>query len=231
MQMYKYIVIDDEPLAREIIINFAANVDWLELAGEFGSASAAMDAVNSCDIVFIDINMPKISGLDFIKSLKNPPLFVFTTAYREFAVEAFELNAVDYLVKPFSFDRFLQSTNKLYLQLQTNSQPDSSQSRDFILVKTDTRYVKIEIPTIKYIEAYREYVKIHTTEKVVLSLISMKKLQEMLPADLFFRIHRSYIISIKHLDIIQGFEAKLGDATLPISRDLRDELLLFLQNN
>lgn len=231
MQKYKYIVIDDEPLAREIIINFAANVDWLELTGEFGSASAAMAAINICDIVFIDINMPKISGLDFIKSLKNPPLFVFTTAYREFAVEAFELNAVDYLVKPFSFDRFLQSTNKLYLNLQSNSQPESTQSKDFILVKTDTRYVKIEIPTIKYIEAYREYVKIHTTEKVVLSLISMKKLQEMLPADLFFRIHRSYIISIKHLDIIQGFEVKLGDATLPISRDLRDELLMFLQNN
>lgn len=236
---YKYIIIDDEPLAREIIRNFANNIEWLELVGQFPSANQAFPIINSneCDIVFIDINMPKINGLDFIKSLKSAPLFVFSTAFREYAVEAFELNAVDYLLKPFSFDRFLQACNKLYEKLESKSEQaneanllNKANTKDFILVKSDTRFIKIEIDKIIYIEAYREYVKIHCTDQMVLSLISMKSIMELVPKDMFYRIHRSYIISIKYVEMIQGFDLIINKISLPISRELRDDFIEFLQN-
>lgn len=231
IQTYNYIVIDDEPLAREIVRTFAGNIEWMKLLGEFGSASQSFELIHSevCDMVFLDINMPKINGLDFVKSLKNPPLFVFMTAYREFAVEAFELNAVDYLVKPFSFDRFLQAATKMQQLLQANNHKQTK-IKDYILVKSDTRFIKIEFSSIIYIEAYREYVKIHTVDGVILSLISMKSIFDDLPKEMFFRIHRSFIISIKYLEVIQGFEVVVHGATLPVSREVRDELILFLQN-
>lgn len=231
MQQYNYIIIDDEPLAREIVRTFAGNIEWMKLLAEFGSAGQSFELINSevCDMVFLDINMPKINGLDFVKSLKNPPLFVFMTAYREFAVEAFELNAVDYLVKPFSFDRFLQAATKMQQLLQVNNHKQVK-SKNYILVKSDTRFIKVEIESIFYIEAYREYVKIHTTDGVILSLTSMKTILDDLPKETFFRIHRSFIISIKYLEVIQGFEVVVHGTTLPVSREVRDELILFLQN-
>ena len=231
MQKYTYMIIDDEPLAREVIRHHAQNIEWLECVGEFGAAAPALTSIQSggCDMVFLDITMPKINGVEFIKSLAHPPLFIFTTAYREYAVEAFELSAVDYLVKPFSFDRFLQAAMKAYQLLQARTPVSPRREKEFILIKSDTRFINVEIDSIVYIEAYREYVKIHTTDTTILSLTSMKNIADMLPAEMFFRIHRSYLISIQYLDMIQGYEAIVAGTTLPVSRDTRDELIEFLQ--
>lgn len=232
MKTINYIIIDDEPLARDIIRTFADKISWLKLKGQFANASSAYSMMLSPDthLAFVDINMPQISGIDLIKSLKNPPQFIFTTAYREYAVTAFEINAVDYLVKPFAFDRFLQAINKAANILNLANKENQPQEKDFIIVKSDNRHIKININSIIYIEAYREYVKIHTTDSIVLSLLSMKTILEMLPKVQFFRIHRSYIISLKHLDYVQGFEVFVNNTKLPISREIKDDFLLFLQN-
>jgi DNA-binding LytR/AlgR family response regulator len=231
MHKYNFIIVEDEPLAREIIRTYSERIDNINITGEYSNANDSIAAISSleCDFAVIDINMPKISGIELIKSIKNPPEFIITTANREFAVEAFEINAVDYLVKPFSFDRYLSAVNKIIQKLSYKFAKIQIPDKDFIMVKSDNMFIKIEISEIYYIEAYREYVKIHTRNSTILSLVSMKNILDMLPKDKFFRIHRSFIISIKHLDFVRGFEVIINNKTLPISRELKDEFILMLQ--
>ena len=206
--MIKVLAIDDEPLALQQLAAYIKKVPFLQLMGECQSATEAKEILNreTIDAVFCDINMPDLNGMDFVKSLAAPPLVVFTTAYSEYAVEGFKVNAVDYLLKPFGLDDFRRAANRLQERLATPAAPESvpemhaqADEDDSIFVKTDYKVVKVAISDIRYIEGMSEYVKIYfDSQKPITALLSMKKLEEQLPAG-FMRIHRSYIINLQKI--------------------------------
>ena len=201
--MIRCLAIDDEPLALQQLTTYIGKVPFLELAAQCQSAMEARKFLeqDTVDAIFCDINMPDLNGMDFIKSLQAPPLIVFTTAYSEYAVEGFKVNAVDYLLKPFGLDDFRRAANRIKERLEnvsTNTQhPTPNTQPDTLFVKTDYRMVKINIPDIRYIEGMSEYLKIYLEgeEKPIITLLSMKKIETRLPEN-FMRIHRSYIVNL-----------------------------------
>ncbi len=201
--MIRCLAIDDEPLALQQLITYIGKVPFLELAAQCQSAMEARKFLeqDSVDAIFCDINMPDLNGMDFVKSLQAPPLIVFTTAYSEYAVEGFKVNAVDYLLKPFGLDDFRRAANRIKERLEivsTNTQhPTPNTQPDALFVKTDYRMVKINIADIRYIEGMSEYLKIYLVgeDKPIITLLSMKKIESRLPEN-FMRIHRSYIVNL-----------------------------------
>ena len=222
----KCLVIDDEQPAREILEKHISGVESLELAGSCTNAVEALSFLqsNTVDLLFLDIQMPHILGTNFIRTLKNPPKVIFTTAYRKYAVEGFELDAVDFLLKPISFDRFLKAVNKiLHLNLQSNVSTTSSENHNepaqpFLYVRVDRKMVKVLFNDILYIEGLRDYVKIYTTSKALITKHLLSSLEEMLPADSFLRIHRSYIVSINKIDSYNTDTIGIEKKELPIGR-------------
>ena len=207
--MIRCLAVDDEPLALQQIVAYIRKVPFLELAAQCQSALEARQFLenDTADAIFCDINMPDLNGMDFVKSLVSPPLIVFTTAYSEYAVEGFKVNAVDYLLKPFGLQDFQRAANRLKDRLEkpSASEPTSSSltpspSADTIFLKTDYRIVKVSIPDIRYIEAMSEYLKVwlEGEQKPIITLLSMKKMEERLP-DSFMRIHRSYIVNLNKI--------------------------------
>ena len=202
--MIRVLAIDDEPLALQQLATYIKKIPFLELVAECQSAIEAKEILNNenIDAIFCDINMPDLNGMDFVKSLSTPPLIVFTTAYSEYAVEGFKVDAVDYLLKPFGLDDFKRAANRLQERLEVRQQEPAttivSSEDDSIFVKTDYRVVKIAISDIRYIEGMSEYLKIHleSQPKPIVTLLSMKKMDEFLLSH-FMRIHRSYIINVK----------------------------------
>jgi DNA-binding LytR/AlgR family response regulator len=227
--MLQCIIIDDEPLARKGLREYVQDVEFLKLAGEFDNPLKAADTLlnEKIDLVFLDIQMPKITGLEFIKTLSQPPMVIFTTAYPQHAVEGFDLNAVDYLLKPFSFERFFKAVLKAKSLFdgskQTASIPGSGQ--DYFFIKSDTKLVKIQFENILYVEALQNYVAIHTKEKKYISYLTFKSVEDNLPRDQFLKIHKSFIVSIGKIDAIEGNEIKIGSHSLPISRTSKDEVM------
>jgi DNA-binding LytR/AlgR family response regulator len=239
--MIRVLAIDDEPLALQQLTTYIGKVPFLELAGQCQSAAEAREILNNeiVDAIFCDINMPDLNGMDFVKSLATPPLVVFTTAYSEYAVEGFKINAVDYLLKPFGLDDFRRAANRLKERLETtlpqgegasartvNSQFSTvnSDDDDSIFVKTDYKVIKIAISDIRYVEAMSEYLKIHldSQPKPIITLLSMKKMEERLP-DYFMRIHRSYIINLKQIQEVNKNRVIMdADTYLPIGDNYRD---------
>jgi DNA-binding LytR/AlgR family response regulator len=249
--MIRVLAIDDEPLALQQLTTYIGKVPFLELAGQCQSAAEAREILNNeiVDAIFCDINMPDLNGMDFVKSLAVPPLVVFTTAYSEYAVEGFKINAVDYLLKPFGLDDFRRAANRLKERLETtlpqgegasartvNSQLSArlcrlarprtvnSDDDDSIFVKTDYKVVKLAISDIRYVEAMSEYLKIHIIgqSKPIITLLSMKKMEERLP-DYFMRIHRSYIINLKQIQEVNKNRVIMdADTYLPIGDNYRD---------
>ena len=204
--MIRCLAIDDEPLALQQLASYIEKIPFLELAAQCRSAIEAQQFLeqNTVDAIFCDINMPDFNGMDFVKSLQVPPLIVFTTAYSEYAVEGFKVNAVDYLLKPFGLQDFQRAANRLKervsgfkFQVSGSSSPLTAESDDVIFLKTDYRVVKVTIAKIRYIEAMSEYLKIYTDDepKPIVTLLSMKKMEERLPEN-FMRIHRSYIVNL-----------------------------------
>ena len=223
----KCLVIDDEPPARDIIKKYIAGVDPLQLTGEFSNAVETLSFLqhNSVDLLFLDIKMPHILGTSFLRTLKNPPKVIFTTAFRKYAVEGFDLNAVDFLLKPISFERFLQAVNKvmqmnIHVSENTNllneTLPD--QSHPFLYFRADRKMVKVFLDDILFIESLKDYIKVVTTHKMIVSKQSISSLEEMLPKDGFVRIHRSYIISIGKIDSYNTDTIEIGNKELPIGR-------------
>ena len=200
--MIRCLAIDDEPLALQQIAAYINKVPFLELAGQCQSALEARQFLTEdrVDAIFCDINMPDLNGMDFVKSLTAPPLVVFTTAYSEYAIEGFKVNAVDYLLKPFGMQDFMRAANRLQERLSAPAAA-AVETDDTLFLKTDYRIIKVNIPDIRYVEAMSEYLKvwIEGEAKPIITLLSMKKMEERLPAN-FMRIHRSYIIN---LDMIQ----------------------------
>lgn len=237
--MIKVLAIDDEPLALKQLVNYISKVPFLQLAGQCNSALEAQKLLEQemIDAIFCDINMPDLSGMDFVRQLAAPPLIVFTTAYSEYAVEGFKVNAVDYLLKPFGMNDFLRAAMKVQeqynLRHQNAPQQQSSPVQDdgTIFVKTDYRVVRIAIADIRYVEGMSEYLKIHLeAQKPIITLLSMKKMEDYLPSTLFMRIHRSYIVNLQKIQEVNKNRVILdADTFLPIGDLYKDHFNEYLE--
>lgn len=228
----KCVIIDDEPLAVDLLQDFVKKVDALELVSTFNNAIDAVSFINqnNIDLVFLDIQMPHFSGIDFLNTIEKKPLVIFTTAYSDYAVEGFNLGAVDYLVKPIPFHRFLKAVVRAQQVLQpvantaiaeNNNAPEIEQ--DFMFVRAEYENVKLNFADILFIEGLKDYVKIYTTDnKFTLTLISLIKLENLLTSKGFARIHRSYIINIKHVKSIQKNKVLISDKRIPISESYKN---------
>jgi len=220
--MIRCVVIDDEPYARQLLTGFIEKLPSLRLEGSFSSPLHALDLLSArpVDVIFLDIQMPDITGIDFLKTLEQKPLIVFTTAHAEFAIEGFELDVADYLLKPFDFNRFLKAINKISQRqdrratpVKTGEQKDTT--HNFIFVKDGTKLVKIELDTIFFIKGTREYVTIYTRDKKIMSLQALKNLELELPEG-FIRVHNSYIISIPAITAVAANHVEIGNEIIPI---------------
>jgi DNA-binding LytR/AlgR family response regulator len=224
------IIIDDEPLSRKGLKEYVLDTDFLTLAGEFENPLKAMDVLlqKTVHLMFLDIQMPKLNGVEFIKSLQHPPLVIFTTAYPQYALDGFDVNAVDYLLKPFSFERFLKAAMKarsLLTGYTVQKEPLQAESPSHFFIKVDSKLIKIRFDEIIFVEALQNYVAIHTVTKKYVTYLTLKNLEEQLPAGNFVKIHKSYIIAIARVDSIEGNEVKMGSHSLPISRTGKEEVL------
>lgn len=226
MRRYTCIIIEDEPLAQNVLKKYIGDHPSLELVAVCTEAMEAQTIFNkqTIDLVFLDINLPKLSGVNFIKTLLHPPLVIFTTAYPEYAVEGFELNAIDYLLKPFSFERFLKAVNKAIDKLNNSSNGPNEQD-PFIFLKADKKIHKVDLETIQYIEAIGDYMKVVTESDQLIINETMKKMQEDLPASLFIRVHKSFIISRNKIRFIEGNYVQIADKSIPIGATYRNEVL------
>ena len=236
--MIRCIIIDDEPLALQQMEGYIKKIPYLELVAACQSAIDAKEILEKekIDAIFCDINLPELNGLDFIKSLENPPMVVFTTAYSEYAVEGFQLNAVDYLLKPFGCEDMKRAAEKLKKRhdalrsLQEVSQIDED---DAIFLKTEYKIVRINISQIRYVEAMSEYLRIYLAgnPRPIIVLLSMKKMEERLPSRTFMRVHRSYIINLKMIQEISKNRISLGDDTeIPIGDSYRDQFIAYINS-
>jgi len=234
----KCLAVDDEPLAVKKIAGYILKTPFLELAAECRSAFEAMEILNREDIqlMFIDINMPNLNGMDFIKSLTNKPYIVFTTAYSEYAVDGFQVDAVDYLLKPISYTSFLKAANKVknLIELKEGSRQESVKATvDHLFVKSEYKLVRIELAEIKYIESMHAYVQIHlNNSKPVMTLISMKSVEEQLPKDKFMRVHRSFIVNLSKITVIERDRIIFdGNVYIPISEQYKSKFQEYLDKN
>src|SRR5688572_24288061 len=214
------IIVEDEPLAAKVLTDYIREVPFLELKGTFKDAIVATDFLrdNKIDLIFLDIHLPKLKGMAFLKTLADPPAVIVTTAYHQYAVEGFDLNVTDYLLKPIEFERFLAAVNKV-----RNLQPAKQVGeKDFIFLTIQKKKVKILFSDIVFIESQREYIKIVTTKKEYLSKIGTQEIEAMLPADLFKRVHRSYIISVSRIDSYTADSIEVNGIYIPVGRGYKD---------
>jgi len=217
----KALIIDDEPIARAILENYVEKDGRIELLTSCKNAQEAMTFLSQheVDLIFLDIEMPKVNGLEMLGALINPPLVIFTTAYREYAVEGFELNAIDYLVKPFAFERFLKAISRVSERIQEKR---GLQSADFFFIKSDGKNIKIHYKDIVFVEAMNEYVRIHTNTQKIMAFQKMSYLEEKLPSQQFKRVHRSYIISLDKIEAIEGNQVFVAGQKIPVSRSYQE---------
>lgn len=234
--MINCLIIDDEPLSRKGLKEYVQDTEFLSLAGEYEHPLKAMMALSEQHIhlIFLDIQMPKINGVEFIRSLPHPPLVIFTSAYPQYALDGFDLDAVDYLLKPFSFERFLKAAMKAKSVLHAKAKVDDTVMRtgtDHFFIKADNKLLKIRFNDITFVEALQNYVAIHTPAKKYITYLTLKMLEDQLPAGFFIKIHKSYIVAISKVDSIEGNEVKIGTHALPISRSIKEEVVeKILQN-
>jgi two-component system, LytTR family, response regulator len=227
MSRISCIIIEDEPLAVKVLSDYIGQVPFLELKATFKDAILATEYLrhNHADLIFLDIHLPKLKGMAFLKTLKNPPAIIITTAYHQYAVEGFNLSVTDYLLKPFDFERFLIAVNKVKTAANDIQKPDESQQvKDFVFLHVDKKKVKILFSDIVYIESQREYIKIVTTKNTYISKMSTHEMEDILPAHLFKRIHRSFIISISKIDSYTAETVEVNGVPIPIGRGYRDSL-------
>ncbi|MEQ6118071.1 LytTR family DNA-binding domain-containing protein [Reichenbachiella sp. MALMAid0571] len=218
------IAVDDEPLALELVENFVSKISQLQLKMSFRKPIEAIDFLskNSVDLVFLDIQMPLLNGLEFAEILKssNAPKLIFTTAFREFAVESYEHKGVDYLVKPFSFQRFLQAVNKV-IELK-------SMTSGYINIKSESKTFRVSFDDIEYIESFKDYIKVNTSERSLICYQHISNFAEQLPSDLFLRIHRSFIVNLSKIISFNSSYLELGSEELPIGRSYKEKVMSIL---
>lgn len=216
MNKYNCIIIEDEPLALERTESFATKIPFLNLCATFDNALSGLAYLqnNKVDILFLDINMDELSGIELLQSSKITSQVIITTAYQEYALKGYELNITDYLLKPFTFNRFLQAVNKAQENLK--EKPISTIS-DFVFIKTENRLQKVNIADIIYIEGMRDYCRIHTEEKRIMTLQKLKELEQILPSNLVCRVHKSYMVALNKIESIERSRIKIADQIIPIS--------------
>ncbi len=231
------LIVDDEPLAIEILQSYVERVETLELVGTCNNAVQAFEVLKKekVDLLFLDIQMPKLTGIEFLKALNPTPQVIFTTAYREYAVESYELNVMDYLLKPIAFDRFLMAINKVVENgipspVSIIQETDAIQADDpFLFLKVDRKMVKVYLKDITYIESLKDYVRVKTEGgKDLVSLQKISYLEKKLPADCFQRVHKSYIISVNKISAYSNTAIEIGDAEIPIGRSYKSEVMKVL---
>jgi two-component system LytT family response regulator len=225
MSKLKCIIIEDEPLAVKVLSDYISQVPFLELQGTFKDAILATDWLrhNNTDLIFLDIHLPKLKGMAFLKTLTHPPAVIITTAYHQYALEGFDLNVTDYLLKPFEFERFLIAVTKVKTAQSEKQKPNESQEiKDFIFLNVQKKKVKILFSEIVYIESQREYIRIITTKKEYISKMSTHEIEDLLPANLFKRIHRSFIISVSRIESYTAEMVEVNGVSIPIGRGYRD---------
>jgi len=218
------IITDDEPIAQEIIEDYVKMIPGLTTVAKCKNAMETMDALrqNKVDILFMDIHMPGISGLDFIRSLKERPSIIFTTAYPNYAIDAFDLDVADYLLKPVSIDRFLRAVNKVYNKGEKSTEiRTTSTEKTFFFIKSNSDLVKVEYDSILYVEGLENYVKIYCDNKAIVSFSTMKNIEDILSPHRFLRIHRSYIVNLNRTSSIQNNSVNVGNDALPIGKSYR----------
>jgi DNA-binding LytR/AlgR family response regulator len=226
------IIVDDEPLARDLLEDFTAKVPFLRLKALCKNGFEAMEILQKekIDLIFLDIQMPDLSGLQLFESLSVKPQVIFTTAYHDYAVEGFELDATDYLVKPFTFERFLKAANKAYRIYHVRNtgedslkQTDENTPKEILFVKEGTTTVRINLTDVLYMEGLKDYIKIFTEGKTVLTLMPLKTMEEKLPHDTFIRVHRSYIVSIPKIDSIERNRIIIGENWIPVGDHYKEK--------
>jgi DNA-binding LytR/AlgR family response regulator len=223
------IIIDDEPLARKGLEEYISEVDFLDLKANCENAIIANNILRNqpIDLLFLDIQMPRMSGIDFLKTLSVKPLVILTTAYSEYALQGYELDVMDYLVKPISTDRFMKAVNKAkdYFEMKRSSAHGTGKTEDFFFIKSDKQFEKIFYNDLLFIQALENYVLLQTAERKYIAYITFQSIDEQLPNDRFLKIHKSYIIAISKVDSILGNTVRIKNHTLPISRALKDEVM------
>lgn len=233
------IIIDDEPLARDLMRNHIEKLDNFEIVAECADAMKALQELREkkVDLMFMDIQMPQITGIEFLKILKNPPKVIITTAYREYAIDGFELDVVDYLLKPITFERFLKSVNKYYQFLQDENTVAAAVSEitqtdeAFIYVRENKRVIKVHLNEILYVEGLSEYVQIYTDKKKIITKTTMTSLEEKLPNESFMRIHKSFIVSMARIEAFTSTTIEVPGKELPIGRSFKNSVLSALQQS
>lgn len=228
MSEIKCLIIDDEPLARKLVAGHVEKLPGWEIMGMCRNAIEAYEILmkNQIDVLFLDINMPVVSGIDFYRSLKEPPLLVFTTAYPEYAVEGFELEAVDYLVKPITFERFIKTAERIHDRL-AGQKPAIAPAKaktppDYIFIKHFSKLIKVRFEEVLYLEAQKDFVKFVTTTGELLTAMTMKDAEAILPADIFLRVHRSYIVSVPAVTAMFGNILEIGAYQIPVGANYKD---------
>ena len=236
MKKINCLIVDDEELARNLVENYISRLPHLTIVGKCSNPFEAMQVLqdHQVDLMFLDIQMPELTGVEFLRTLTQKPLVIFTTAYKEFALEGFELDVVDYLIKPFRFERFLQAINKAGKLLKTSNNESSNKpsdapveekQKDYLLVKSDFKVFRIFYKDILYIESMKEYVAYHTVSGRTLSLGSLKNLELELPSEQFMRIHKSFIANINCISTLEGNMVHIKDNKLPIGSTYRDKVM------
>lgn len=232
------VIIEDEPLARNLMTEYVRKVPELNLLNAFSNPLEALEALRtlSVDLLFLDVQMPEITGISLLKVLKKRPLVVLTTAYSEYALEGYELDVADYLLKPITFERFLKSVDKIMQRLNAEPKPvvtttENAPTPTFVFVKDGTKLVKIQLNEILYVEGLKDYVTIHTTHQKITTLQRMKALEEQLPADKFIRIHNSFIVALNAIDVVQKNEVEIKGTSLPIGDTYKKSFREFIERN
>lgn len=237
MSKIKCIIVEDEPLAAKVLVDYITQVPFLQLQGTFKDAILATEYLRdqATDLIFLDIHLPKLKGMAFLKTISHPPAVIITTAYQQYAVEGFNLSVTDYLLKPFEFERFLIAVNKVKTARPANAEVSDStagkpqpnegvETKDFIFLNAERKKVKILFAEIVYIESQREYIRIVTTKKEYLSKMSTHEIEELLPSAIFKRIHRSFIISLPKIESYTAESVEVNGISIPIGRGYRDLL-------
>ena len=236
--MINCITIDDEPLALKQIESYINKTPFLELNASFESSIEALsylqDNSNSVDLMFVDINMPDLNGMDFVKSLNNPPKIIFTTAYSEYALEGFKVDALDYLLKPIDYAAFLKAANKArtWFDLQNSKQEEIKSNDDYLFIKSEYKIVRIKLEDVTYIEGMREYIRIHLThEKPIMTLLSMKAMEAQLASKNFMRVHRSYIVNLNKITTVERNRIVFDKVYIPVSEQYKEKFGEFIEKN
>ncbi|MTI30949.1 LytR/AlgR family response regulator transcription factor [Xanthovirga aplysinae] len=235
----KCLIVDDEQLARTLLSEYISKIPQLELVGQCKNPLEAMETLQgeAIDLMFLDIQMPELTGIEFLKTLPGKPVVVFTTAYPEYALEGYQLDVTDYLLKPFSFERFVQSVNKASELIKLKKEvkkgekeipeplPETKVTEEFIIINADHKLYRVKLNDILYIEGLKEYVRYHTKDQKIIALQSLKSLEESLPYEQFIRVHRSYIVSMANIKTLEGNQVEVAGKMIPIGKSYKEEVL------